>query len=237
MIISVYYFCCEVYSSDQICYSEAEMTGVTVPELYKKYFIDKSDERRTLFQELNKLFKPEKGIYPGSFVHITPSFYISSMTYIDSDKRISKFFKDKDLYNFIDKNKTYDEKPLFNGFQEDYNSNLPIEEDCFDIMFSFYAGFISQSCKKYLKDDSVLVCNNSHGDASIAYTDPDYTLTSIVKRNGNKFRITDDDLSSYFRKKDGSSIDKDKVFKRMTGENFTKKGYAYIFRYHKADKS
>ena len=210
------------------------MQKVIIPKLYRQYFIDKSDERRKLFKELKLIFSPQNGIYPGSFVHITPSFFINNMTYIDSDKRILKFFKDENLYRYIDINKTYDEKPLFNGFQADYNSNLPIEEECFDIMFSFYAGFISQSCKKYLKDDSVLVCNNSHGDASIAFTDSDYSLISVIKRSGDKFRIVDDNLSTYFKKKDGTPIDKEKVFKRMIGENFIKKGYAYIFKYYRS---
>ena len=111
--------------------------------------------------------------------------------------------------------------------------NLPIATESFDMMFSFYAGFISQSCKKYLKQDGILVCNNSHGDASIAFTDPDYFLTAVVKRSGERFRISSDSLDAYFHKKDKSPIDTEKVLRRMTGENFTKKAYAYIFRYHR----
>ena len=213
------------------------MNPVAIPKLYNKYFIEKNDERKMLFKELQKMFNPKNGIYPGSFVHITPSFYINNMTYIDSDKRISNFFEDENLFRYIDKNKTYIDKPIFTGYQADFNSDLPIETESFDIMFSFYAGFISQSCKKYLKNDSILVCNNSHGDASIAYTDPDYSLISVIKRSGDKFEIIDDNLDSYFKKKDGRPIDKEKVLKRMTGEKFTKIGYAYIFRFHTADKA
>jgi len=104
-------------------------------------------------------------------------------------------------------------------------------------MFSFYSGFISQSCKKYLKDGGILICNNSHGDASIAYSDTDYALVSVIKRNVDNFRKTEKNLSEYFKKKDGNPIDKDKVIKRMVGENFTKKGYAYVFRYQKTPKN
>lgn len=207
------------------------MQPVLTPKLYTQYFIEKSDERKMLFKELKQIFNPKNGIYPGSFVHITPSFFINNMTYIDSDKRVSKFFNDENLYKFIDKYKSYSENPSFTGYQADYKSDLPIEIESFDIMFSFYAGFISQSCKKYLKNDSVLVCNNSHGDASIAFTDPDYSLIGVIKRSDDKFQIVDANLNTYFKKKDESPIDKEKVLKRMTGENFTKKGYAYIFRY------
>ena len=133
--------------------------------------------------------------------------------------------------------KKYSENASVNCFQADFSSELPIEENAFDIMFSFYAGFISQSCKKYLKVDGILVCNNSHGDASIAYSDEDYKLISVIKRNGAHFNITDKNLSSYFNKKDGSAINKNKVLEKMIGENFTKKGYAYIFTHCRDPKN
>ena len=207
------------------------MQRVKIPPLYKKYFIDKSDERVMLFKIINSAYSPQKGLYPGSFVHITPSFFIKDMTYIDSDKRVGSFFSDESLLDFIEENKEYSDKPIIKCFQEDYSNELPIEKNSFDIMFSFYAGFISQSCKKYLNDNGILICNNSHGDASIAFTDSDYSLIGVIMRNGDKFRIVDNNPELYFRKKDGSPIDRDKVLKRMTGENFTKNGYAYIFRY------
>ncbi len=205
------------------------MSSIEIPALYRKYFVDKNDERRMLFEKLKEAYAPEKGIYPGSFVHITPSFYIRDMTYVDSDKRVSKFFSDKNVLRYIEANKNYCENALVRGLQADFSGDLPIEEYSFDIMFSFYAGFISRSCKKYLKNGGILVCNNSHGDASIARTDGDYTLAAVIKRSGNRFTITEKDLDSYFIKRDGSPIDTNKVLDKMTGENFTKKGYAYVF--------
>jgi len=202
-----------------------------IPKLYKQYFVDKNDERKMLFDKLKNLYSPGRGIYPGSFVHITPSFFISDMTYIDSDKRITKFFKDEKVLSYIESNKNYDESSVVNAFQADFSSKLPISEDSFDMMFSFYAGFISQSCKKYLKESGILICNNSHGDASIAYTDEDYKLIAVIKRTGDSFTISDKDLGEYFIKKDKSPVDREKVLRKMTGENFTKKGYAYVFIY------
>ena len=213
------------------------MKEIEIPKLYKQYFIDKNDERKKLFENIKNLYKPKKGLYPGSFVHISPSFYIREMTYIDSDKRISKFFKDEDVIDFIKLNKIYDENPSVKAFQADFSSELPIDECSFDILFSFFSGFISQSCKKYLKNQGILVCNNSHGDASIAYTDEEYELIAVIKRNGDKFSITDKDLDEYFIKKDGTSIDIEKVQKKMIGENFTKKGYAYVFKFHRNPKN
>ena len=147
-----------------------------IPTLYKNYFIDKNDERREMFEKINNLYKPNKGIYPGSFVHITASFYIKDMTYIDSDKRINNFFNSPELLPFIEANKIYDDKVKINGIQSDYANSLPIEKKSFDVMFSFYAGFISLTCKKYLKEGAILICNNSHGDSSLAKTDVLYPI-------------------------------------------------------------
>jgi hypothetical protein len=201
-----------------------------IPVLYKKYYVDKHGERKMLFAKIVELYNPQKGIYPGSFVHITPSFFIKEMTYIDNDKRIPGFFKDAEVLSFISKNKIYFDTPAVIWFKADFENKLPLTKNYYDIMFSFYSGFVSQSCKKYLKEDGILVCNNSHGDASIAFLDEEYILTGVIKRNGMRFTITDKNLHTYFRKKDGSNINKAKVLEKMRGENFTKKEYAYVFK-------
>ncbi|MEM5948603.1 class I SAM-dependent methyltransferase [Spirochaetia bacterium 38H-sp] len=153
------------------------------------------------------------------------------MTYIDTDKRIAAFFDDKKVIKYIEANKRYDDNPVITAIMGDFSDKLPLEENTFDILFSFYAGFISQSCKKYLRKGGILICNNSHGDASIAYTDLDYKFIAVIKRNNDRFTISDKNLEEYFIKKDKSPIDIKKVLAKMTGENFTKKAYAYIFTF------
>lgn len=213
------------------------MEKIEIPKLYKKYFVDKNDERKELFEKLKGLYNPQKGIYPGSFVQISPSFYIKEMTYIDSDKRISKFFDDDSVLRYINYNKIYDEIPVVKAFQSDFSSKLPIDDYFFDIMFSFYAGLISQYCKNYLKNNGLLVCNNSHGDASIAFIDNEYELIAIIKRNGEMFNISEKNLDEYFIKKDGTAIDIEKVQTKMIGEKFTKNAFAYVFKLHRNPKN
>ena len=53
----------------------------SVLDLYHKHFVAKSDERLELFRLLARQFDVDKGIYPGSFVHVTPSFVIPEMVY------------------------------------------------------------------------------------------------------------------------------------------------------------
>jgi len=73
--------------------------------LYKKYHIDRDDERLGLFLEIAKKFNIRNVLYPGSFVHITPSFIFPRVVYVDSYKKAKKFFEDLSVYDYICKNK------------------------------------------------------------------------------------------------------------------------------------
>lgn len=201
------------------------------PSLYDKYFIKKDDERLMLFEKLQDKYNLQSGIYPGSFVHISPSFYLPQMCYIDSDRRINSFFSQKTLLPYVESRKNYSEAPHIHYFQADYRTELPLATGYFDVLFSFYAGFISRDCKQYLKKGGILVCNNSHGDASLAYTEPDYKLIAVIKRKGNYFNLSENKLDNYFQKKDASPIDKKKVLEKMRGESFSKTAFAYVFRF------
>lgn len=200
------------------------------PELYFQYFVQKDDERLALFKILKELYSPKKGLYPGSFVHITPSFFIESMVYVDTDKRMTKFFRDPVVDEYIADRKNYRTSSSVSFLQSDFTKPLPLEDSSFDILVSLYAGFISQHCKRKLKMGGILVANNSHGDSSIAFTDQDYELIAVIKRKGKKFSLTSEGLDSYFRKKNGSPIDTSKVLDKMVGEAFTKAAYAYVFK-------
>ena len=62
--------------------------------LYEKYYTSNGFERADLFEMLVDKFGSKQALYPGSFVHITPSFAIPSVTYVDSDRRCPGFFAD-----------------------------------------------------------------------------------------------------------------------------------------------
>ncbi|MDP8268392.1 MAG: hypothetical protein P9L97_06655 [Candidatus Tenebribacter davisii] len=199
-------------------------------KLYEKYFIKKNDDRKELFRIIKSEFNPSTGLYPGSFVHITPSFFIPKMTYVDTDKRCHNFFSDDELIQFINKKKEYKSKTVIKYLNNDFTHNISTQTDSFELLISLYAGFISKHCKKFLKLNGILVTNNSHGDASIAFTDKDFKLIGVFKRRGEKFKLIANDLEKYFIKKDGSEIDCEKVLRKMIGEGFTNTGYAYVFK-------
>ena len=131
---------------------------------------------------------------------------------------------------YIEEYKEYEGPAKVAWCQSDYASAMGLPENHYEIMFSFYAGFISQDCKKYLKHRGILLANNSHGDASLALADMDYEALGVVLRNGDRFRIKCESFQEYLTKKDQSEIDVAKVTKRMVGEKFAKSAYAYLFR-------
>ena len=201
-----------------------------VPELYAKYFIEKNDERLKLFQILVNTYDIKKGLYPGSFVHVTPSLVIPDMVYIDSDKRCKKFFESEITRNYIEKKKQYSEPVKYLFYEADFTGDLRNLQPGSDLLISLYAGSISQFCGKYLKKDGILVANNSHGDAALAYLNPDYELIAVINRNGERFSSSNKNLESYFIPKSGAPINKEDVIKKMRGPAYTKSAYAYVFK-------
>jgi len=203
---------------------------IKIPNLYNEYYIKKNDERSELFQILSDSFYIKNGLYPGSFVHITPSFFISQMVYVDTDKRCKKFFSDKPILDYIIRRKTYHESPEIRFHPTDFTINIIEKVESFDLLISLYSGFISKYCKKYLKKTGILLANNSHGDASLAFLDKAFKMVGAVKRYGDHFKISDKELSTYFKTKTGKPIEIEKIENTMRGPGFTKMAYAYIFK-------
>ncbi len=200
------------------------------PEIYKHYFVDKGDERLGLFRLLAERFGIESGLYPGSFVHITPSLVIPQMVYVDMDKRCKAFFESEETLVFVDKHKQYEQAASYRFHKADFSEGFPESKDSFDVLISLYSGFISKYCGEYLKAGKILVANNSHGDAPLAYLDERYELIGVVKRNGNRFRYSEKDLDSYFIPKGNKTLDKATIEKTMQGPAYTKTAYAYVFK-------
>ena len=196
---------------------------------YKEYF--HNGDRRDIFKLLVDYYEIQSAIYPGSYIDIAPSFYIPLTVYIDSFKKTNKFFEDNSIYSFIAKNKIYRNKPILRYYNEDYNSDFGEEEENFDLLISLYAGFVSQSCKKYLKKGGILLANNSHGDASMAYLDDDFELIAVIYRSNRQYRLTNKNLEKYFIPKNPELIvTKDYVKKIGRGIGYTKTASAYVFQ-------
>ncbi len=201
-----------------------------IPKLYNDHFVQKSDERTELFQSISEEFNIRCGLYPGCFTHITPSFFIPEMVYVDTDQRCQKFFSDDTTLQYIAKRKHYAQPPSVKFYSADFSKGIPEALESFDVLFSFYAGFISEYCTRYLRSDGILVVNNSHGDAPLAYLNPNYRLISVINRRAERFRFSSDKLDSYFLTRSGKPLNKEEILRTMRGPAYTKVPYAYIFQ-------
>lgn len=202
-----------------------------IPKLYRQHFIDKQFERLDLFQLLADKYGIQRALYPGSFVHLTPSFVFPDVVYVDSDKRANAFFESGAGGKLVTERKLYPQVPKVTFYAADYRTGFDEPDESFDLLISQYAGFVGQACKRYLRSGGWLLANNSHGDAGVAALDEDYRLvTAVFLRNG-KHRLSETNLDAYFVPKSKKvEITRDYLISLQRGVGYTKSASAYLFQ-------
>ena len=196
---------------------------------YEKYF--HNGDRRGLFKVMVDKFGVKKAMYPGSYIHVAPSFYIPEVVYIDTFKKTKFFFNDDKYINIVIENKEYEQDPIIRFYLIDFFEDIEEELESFDLLISQYAGFISQCCKKYLKKGGLLIANNSHADAGMASLDDDFEFIGVVYYSNKIYRYTDRNLDKYFiPKKKNFKVTKEQLEKTMKGVGYTKTASAYVFK-------
>ena len=198
--------------------------------LYNQHFADKGFERTDLFALLVAHFGIRRALYPGSFVHVSPSFVIPSVTYVDTDRRCPAFFADLAVRRLVRDQQRYHGEPEIVFHHADYSVPLDEPDASFELLISQWAGPISQACKRYLQVGGVLVANDSHGDASRAALDDDYALIAVVVRRGGRHRLTGQNLHTYFIPRSGKQPTRDAIEGTGRGLAYTKSPAAYVFR-------
>lgn len=199
--------------------------------LYSRYYIDRQFERTDLFCQLQETFNIKRALYPGCFVHVSPSFFIPYVVYVDSDKEAKRFFSEIEVVSqLIERNKKYARAANFEFHGQDYSKPLALRENSFDLLISQWAGPISQYCKRYLKQSGILLANNSHADAGIAFLDPDYTLLNTVTNKKGKYVFSDKYLDKYFIPKKENQLTIQQLIASSKGIAYTRTANQYIFR-------
>lgn len=199
-------------------------------ELYHRYHSKKEYTLIGLFREIKKKFNPKKVLYPGCYVHITPSLVFPDVVYVDSFRKTSAFYECLDVKEFIETNKEYSTKSKFVFYQQNYSKDIPEKLKSFDAVLSLYGGLVSQAVKKYLKKNGILICNNSHGDATMASLDSDFELIAVFnRRSDDAFSISNKRLDQYLVPKGRKQITKKELKKTMKGIAYTKTPSGYIF--------
>ena len=199
--------------------------------LYEKHHSKKEYTSIGLFREIKKRFNPDRVLYPGCYVHITPSFVLSDVAYVDSFRDTQKFYDSSEVKEFIETNKEYQEKTNLKFYHQDYTKNISEDLESFDVVISQYGGLVGKAVKKYLKKGGILVCNDSHGDASMTSMDLDYELIAVYNRKSDEiFNISSKNLKEYFIPKKNVKVTKESIEKTMKGTPYTKSPSGYIFR-------
>jgi hypothetical protein len=184
-----------------------------------------------MFSLLADAFAIKRVLYPGSYIHLSPSFIFPSVVYVDTDKRAKKFFADRlGVDALVQRRKQYDGRPEINFHHADYATDLGGPDESFDLLVSLYAGFVSEACKRYLRVGGWLLANNSHGDASMASIDPDYELVTAIKHRSGRYRLVYKDLDAYFVPKSEVEVAPELLRSTGRGIGYTKTAAAYLFR-------
>jgi hypothetical protein len=199
-------------------------------QAYKKYYIDRDYEQVDLFRLLKNQYDISKVVYPGSYIHISPSFIFPYVVYIDSDKNAKRFFKSDSLNEIVKDRKEYPGESTIVFHGKDYREIVEEYQLKFDLLISQYAGLISDACKPYLKPGGYLLVNNSHGDAGMASIDPDYQLIATIHRRKGKYRLSTTSLENYFIPKKDITVTRELLRERGKGIGYTRSATLYLFQ-------
>lgn len=196
-----------------------------VIETYLDY-MSRSGNRLALYRTVAKEFTIQSSLYPGCHIDITPSLVIPNVSYIDNFKGAIDFFKSMEsIEKYVLENKEYPDPCEMVFMGQDYTQPLGIEK--VDLRISQYAGFVGQATKQYLKIGGFLLCNDSHGDATLAKSDTDFEFIGIV--NGTN-EIKKDGLENYFSMPKEKPIDLACVKEKMKGPKYKVVAENYLFK-------
>lgn len=188
-------------------------------------------DRSGLFGTVSASWHPTKALYPGSYLDVSPSMAIPSVTYVDTDRRAARYFADQALVTAELQGRTMPGAGTDVTFlHADYTKPLPIPAASFDLLISLYAGPVWEHCRQYLSPQGLLLANTSHGDASLAALDPALRLVAAVHHRDDTYRLDTANLDSYLIPKRSSAADPDTIRRQGRGIAYTKKAFAYVFK-------
>ncbi|WP_231251517.1 hypothetical protein [Nocardioides furvisabuli] len=188
-------------------------------------------DRSSLFAALTALWPIRHALYVGSYVDLAPSTAIEIVTYVDNDVRATRFFGDPDLIRAELDGRTRDGAGVEVRFHPaDYYRPLPVDDSSVDLLISLFTGPAWEHTRRYVRPGGLLLANASHGDASLAALDPSLQLVGVAHEDGERYRITTDELEEYLVPRRPSAADPDAIRRSGRGIAYTRSAFAYIFR-------
>ena len=176
---------------------------------YKSRYLDgpgSDDGLRSVFRTVRDEFHVRRVLYPGSYLHITPSLYFPYVCYVDSLAGFADALADPNLRRYVEDHREYPEAPVICCYQQDYSTFTCEPEGSFDLLISLNAGLISQACKRFLRSGGLLLVNDEHYDARRAFVDPDYLLCSVFFGENLRMETSESELAAYFRTARGTPL-------------------------------
>ena len=134
-----------------------------------------------VFRAVRRLIGTPRAVYPGSYVHLTPSLVFPRVCYVDSVKGFGAAIQSYDLIAWLEAHKEYTEPTEVSAIDTAYDRIPPA---LFGLMISLNAGAISQECKRLLIPGAHLLANDGHYDAARARVDGDHTLVAVLGADG-----------------------------------------------------
>ena len=116
----------------------------TAVDIYEEKYVANSDERLGLFTGLVEHYAVASALYPGSLAHVTPSFAIPTVVYVDPDSRAERFFSDPEILELVRERREYEEEPTIRFHLGEYTSPFDEPEESFDLLISQNAASVSQ---------------------------------------------------------------------------------------------
>ena len=158
-----------------------------------------------MFRAVRDLIGVQCVVYPGSYVHFTPSLVFPRVCYVDSVKGFGAAMRSDDLAPWLEAHKEYAEPVELTAIETTYNRIPSALLAGFGLMISLNAGAISQECKPLLSPGAHLLANDGHYDAARAHVDSDYTLVAALSADG-AYETGEEALNGYFVSKQGKPL-------------------------------
>jgi len=167
--------------------------------IYQEYVVAPDLERTALLEALRARCPREATVlYPGSSVHVTPSFFFQHVVYVDRSEMSRDFFaRAQAVIELVNARKRYRQQPFIHFVEQDFTAELPVPESSFDVLLALYAGGISRACARYVKPGGCVLTNDHHGDARDAAELSGFELQAVVQERRGKLLFEDADLKRY----------------------------------------
>ena len=185
-------------------------------DLYTRFYVEPEFTREGLFDLLAKRYPIREVLYPGCFVHLTPSLYFPHVVYVDRSQEAQEYFRDSTrLISFVRGLKSYRTSPYIRFLAMDYTEPLPLRQESFDLVIALYAPGIFPGVLPLLRAGGLVLS----GMGSAGWQDlQEYGLVPdlLIRSGGGKYRgeaPTDRAISLALKQSSSGSAGGDMVWK------------------------